>query len=82
LAKLEKATYFTRMIRTSEITSILAEITPEEYLTCNAYISENDETITIVRDVDDYTVHAIISQFYAHKLCHVTYSPSFAELLD
>jgi hypothetical protein len=46
----------------------------------SAWISANDEDLHIYRDVDDYTVHAVISIFSYHRLAHITYTTVFKEI--
>jgi len=39
-------------------------------------------TTTIYRDLDDYTVHAVITRYNDHHLMHILASPCFQDLLD
>lgn len=90
MSKIYKENYLTKMItkqNAEKFEANLNDLREDEdfhYKLHNttAYISATDETLYIYRDVDDYTVHAVISVFYAHRLAHVTYSPAFAEIWE
>lgn len=85
MAKQEKITMYTRMMKLADFNHLRDQLHDDEESGCyetEAYLSENNETLYIFRDVDDYTVHAVVSQFYSHSLVHITCSPRFLELIN
>ena len=48
----------------------------------NTIWDNHGHTTTIYRDLDDYTIHAVITRYDDHHLMHILCSPCFMEILD